>query len=328
MEMTDRQVDETDCPGPNLGFLGVSADEERLYRALLRDDADMDGHAPAVVTRVLELGIVVRTGTGGIRSLSPQSAVERLIDYRLCQVQYDLQEMARRTGLTGSLSLERALGPAATHGNPTVRQIEGLEAVRAVIDELTFFARTENMTTNPIGVLTSESIEVSRPIDLRILRRGVRMRTLMASACLQDEPTMAYLRELAARGAEIRISAHPLERMIICDRTVALTPIDPDNTARGALLTREPGLVNTVVSLFERMWAASKQLPEEALPALTETEQHIIRTLYLVDKDETGARQLGMAVRTYRKHVARLMERLDADNRFQAALRARELGWV
>ncbi|MFI6644788.1 helix-turn-helix transcriptional regulator [Streptomyces sp. NPDC050504] len=316
----------------DLGFLGVSPDEERFYRALLRDREAAGDHEPVVVTRMLELGVVVRTPAGGLRPLSPKRAVERLIEHRLGQVQDDLEETGRRAGVVDSLSAEadpaRTATRTATYDNPAIRQIEGLEAVRGAIDEMTFFAHTENLTTNPVGVLSTESIEVSRPIDLRILRRGVRMRTLMASACLRDGTTMAYLRELTAQGAEIRVSPHPLERMIICDRAVALTPIDPENTARGALLTREPGLVSTVVSLFERMWAASQELPEEALPTLTETEQRILRTLYLVDKDETGARQLNMALRTYRKHVARLMARLDADNRFQAALRARERGWV
>ncbi len=44
-------------------------------------------------------------------------------------------------------------------------------------------------------------------------------------------------------------------------------------------------------------------------------------------KDESGARDLGISVRTYRKHVASLMPRLQATNRFQAALLARERGW-
>ncbi|MFF0747377.1 helix-turn-helix transcriptional regulator [Streptomyces sp. NPDC004111] len=314
--------------GNDLGFLGVSPDEERFYRALLRNREAAGDHEQAVLTRMLELGVVVRTPAGGLRPLSPKRAVERLIEHRLGQVQDDLEETGRRAGVVDSLSAEADPTRTTTYDNPAIRQIEGLEAVRSAIDEMTFFAHTENLTTNPVGVLSPESIEVSRPIDLRILRRGVRMRTLMASACLQDGTTMAYLRELATQGAAVRVSPHPLERMIICDRAVALTPIDPDNTARGALLTREPGLVSTVVSLFERMWAASQELPEETLPTLTETEHRILHTLYLVDKDETGARQLNMALRTYRKHVARLMARLDADNRFQAALRARERGWV
>ncbi|MEU8627704.1 helix-turn-helix transcriptional regulator [Streptomyces sp. NPDC048669] len=314
---------------PNsLGFLRVSEQEEQLYLALLRDRDDTTGHDPATLTRVLELGIVVRTTSGGLRALSPKRTLERLIEHQVGQLKDGLQETARLNKVAEHLSADGTPADAPGPLNPVVQQIEGLEAVRSVIDEVTFFAHTENLTTNPVGVLSAESIEISRPIDLRILRRGVRMRTLMASACLQDEKTIAYLRELATRGAEIRISAHPLERMIICDRAVALTPLDPDNTARGALLTREPGLVSTVVSLFERMWAAGQELPEEALPSLTETERRILETLYVVDKDETGARQLNMALRTYRKYVARLMDRLDADNRFQAALRARERGWI
>ncbi|MFF3173215.1 hypothetical protein ACFVQ0_11370 [Streptomyces sp. NPDC057900] len=99
---------------------------------------------------------------------------------------------------------------------------------------MTFFARTENLTTNPVGVLSPESIEISRPVDLRILRRGVQMRTLMASACLQDETTLAYLRELMVRGAEIRVSAYPIERVIICDRAVALPRSTPTTRLAGA----------------------------------------------------------------------------------------------
>ncbi|MEU8762212.1 helix-turn-helix transcriptional regulator [Streptomyces sp. NPDC048659] len=311
-----------------LAFLGVTDAEERLYRAVLRDRDDIGEHSPATVTRALELGIVVRTEAGGLRPLSPKRAVERLIEHQVGRVQDDLQETARSSGVVRTLNAEGEAAAKAVHDRPGIQQIEGLEAVRAVIDEVTFFARTENLTTNPVGVLSAESIEVSRPIDLRILRRGVRMRTLMAAACLQDGPTMAYLRELAGRGAEIRVSPHPLDRMIICDRSVALTPIDPCNTARGALLTRESGLVSTLVSLFDRMWDASNELPEAELPTLTETERQVLQSLYLVDKDETGARQLSMALRTYRKHVARLMSLLGADNRFQAALRARERGWI
>jgi DNA-binding NarL/FixJ family response regulator len=43
-------------------------------------------------------------------------------------------------------------------------------------------------------------------------------------------------------------------------------------------------------------------------------------------KDETAARELGLSLRTYRRRVADLMAALGADSRFQAGLRARELG--
>ena len=44
------------------------------------------------------------------------------------------------------------------------------------------------------------------------------------------------------------------------------------------------------------------------------------------DCDETAARRLTLSLRTYRRRVAELMRTLDADSRFQAGVRAGELG--
>jgi DNA-binding CsgD family transcriptional regulator len=216
----------------------------------------------------------------------------------------------------------------------SIQQIEGIEAVRAVIDELTFFTQTESLTTNPTGVMGPDNIAHARTLDARVLRRGVHMRTLLASAALDHPATMGYARELTAKGARIRISDAPLERLIICDRVAALTPIDPTDTAKGAILTRQSGLVAALLSLFERMWLMARELPIDDAVATDEPEpvsafeQQVLRSLCASDKDEIGARELRISVRTYRKHVASLMRRLNATNRFQAALLARERGWV
>jgi DNA-binding NarL/FixJ family response regulator len=42
--------------------------------------------------------------------------------------------------------------------------------------------------------------------------------------------------------------------------------------------------------------------------------------------DETAARRLGTSLRTYRRRVAELMAALEAGSRFQAGVRAGELG--
>ncbi|MFE9023407.1 LuxR C-terminal-related transcriptional regulator [Streptomyces sp. NPDC007808] len=320
---------------PTLRFLGVGAREEAAYRRLLRDGVTAPGRAVADVRaqtadQLVELGIATRAHTGALRPVPPARAVERLIERRLDRLRGELEDAAEAEGIVDSLRAEReaaTAAPSVPPQAPTVRRIEGMAAVRAVIDELTFFARTESLTTNPKGIITPESAGHSRPVDLRVLRRGVRMRTLMAAPALDDPSTLAYLRELAAKGAEIRISHLPLERMIICDRAAALTPIDPADTAKGALLTREPGLVATLVTLFERMWATAQELPTRDDEAPTEIERRILRTLCTAEKDESGARELGISVRTYRKHIASLMTRLHAANRFQAALLARERGW-
>jgi DNA-binding NarL/FixJ family response regulator len=42
--------------------------------------------------------------------------------------------------------------------------------------------------------------------------------------------------------------------------------------------------------------------------------------------DEAAAKRIGVSLRTYRRRVAELMARLEAGSRFQAGLRAGELG--
>ncbi|MFI1186867.1 DNA-binding response regulator [Streptomyces californicus] len=67
---------------------------------------------------------------------------------------------------------------------------------------------------------------------------------------------------------------------------------------------------------------------DSAAPAPSGIERRVLVSMCTAGKDETGARGLGVSVRTYRRHVAELMQTLGAANRAQAALLARERGWI
>ncbi|MCK8438095.1 response regulator transcription factor [Streptomyces sp. D2-8] len=336
----------------DLRFLGVDPDDEALYRLLLRrggfDQAEVPRYLAdetlisqdprSVYRRLTSLGLATETPGGLLAPVSPAKAVEGLIEHGVGHLRTQLEEQAITSGIVDSLLAEHEKsldnGSRLTAPQSSVQHIEGMAAVRAVIDELTFFTRTENLTTSPTGVLSPDTIDHARILDTRVLRRGVHMRTLLASPALDDPTTMGYLRELISKGAHVRISYQPLERLIICDRAAALTPIDPTHTSKGAILTRDPGLVAALVSLFDRMWGTAHDLPATDDGELTSAdfaspmERQVLQSLSTAEKDEAGARELGIAVRTYRKHVASLMQRLGAANRFQAALLARERGWI
>ncbi|MFC5952951.1 LuxR C-terminal-related transcriptional regulator [Streptomyces pratens] len=327
-----------------LEFLGVSEREDRLYRALLRGESCRPDLPPQgtekdttpaepELTSLVTLGLATRTPGGAVRPVPPPRAVDALIDGRLRLLREDLEGEVAQRAVIESLFMERQtpVPPHSRNGGEndrSITQLHGIAAVREAIDELTFFARAEDLTTEPNGILTKESIAVSHPINMRLLRRGVRMRMIMGAAALEHETTLSYMRKLASHGAEVRISHLPIERVIIIDRTAALTPIDPARTSRGALLVREPGLVATLVTLYERMWEAAEELPGEDTDMPSDTERKILAVLRKADKDESAARQLGMSVRTYRKHLAIIMRRLDAANRVEAALIAHEKSWL
>ncbi|MFJ9108954.1 DNA-binding response regulator [Streptomyces sp. NPDC102283] len=116
----------------------------------------------------------------------------------------------------------------------------------------------------------------------------------------------------------------------------ARTP--PPDTSRGALLAHRSGLVSSIVSLCERIWDQADELSRAgdgtgsgegaAVPRPSGIERRVLVSMCTVGKDEAGARELGVSVRTYRRHVADLMQTLGAASRAQAALLARERGWI
>ncbi|HUN34785.1 MAG TPA: DNA-binding response regulator, partial [Trebonia sp.] len=90
-----------------------------------------------------------------------------------------------------------------------------------------------------------------------------------------------------------------------------------------------PVLVGGVYSLFNAAWEAAIDLGaylRGEVPELAPEAREILRTLGAGLTDEAAARRLGTSLRTYRRRVAELMTALDAGSRFQAGVRAGELG--
>ena len=94
-------------------------------------------------------------------------------------------------------------------------------------------------------------------------------------------------------------------------------------------MTTSPALVGGVYSLFAAAWEAATDLGSYLrgeVPDLAPEAREILRALGAGLTDEAAARQLGTSLRTYRRRVAELMAALEAGSRFQAGVRAGELG--
>ncbi|MFJ7947239.1 helix-turn-helix transcriptional regulator [Streptomyces sp. NPDC096354] len=327
-----------------MSVFGVSEAEEEIYRHFLRnpgtsaDDIHLLLHidpeaARRCVDRLQELGLLHPTGSDRrITPTDPELALARLVDLRLHALHQELQRVTRSRHVVDGLRAEQGAHTPPPQG---IEQLEGLAQIRNRIDDLAFFARDEILSVEPYTKLSPENIARSRPLDLRCLRRGVRIRNVIAREALQDRATADYLRELVAHGASIRVAAHPTERLLVYDRRAALVPIDPQHTARGALLTHRGGLVSNLIALFEKIWDQAEDLAKvigmvegAANAGLSDMEHRVLVSMCTVGKDEAGARELGVSVRTYRRHVADLVQTLGAASRAQAALLARERGWI
>ena len=159
---------------------------------------------------------------------------------------------------------------------------------------------------------------------------GFTVRKLMSPLALADEAQRAHLRRLDAAGAQVRVSSAPLpHETIILDRRVAILAGQPSPLGREYTVTTSPVLVGGVYSLFTAAWEAAIDLGaclRGEVPELAPEAREILRALGAGLTDEAAARRLGTSLRTYRRRVAELMAALEAGSRFQAGVRAGELG--
>ncbi|SOD64507.1 regulatory protein, luxR family [Streptomyces zhaozhouensis] len=124
-----------------------------------------------------------------------------------------------------------------------------------------------------------------------------------------------------------RTAPLPPMRLLLVDRATALVRVDSP-LGRNAAQVNDATLVGTLLSLFEGLWRRSAPLvlPEWDGRGDARLTRAVLRALSEGVTDETAARELGMSVRTYRRHVAEIMGRLGARSRFQAGALAAGLG--
>lgn len=159
---------------------------------------------------------------------------------------------------------------------------------------------------------------------------GLAARKLLSPTALADEATRAHVRSVQERGALVRISGSPLpHETIIIDRRVMILAGSEAPGGRHYTVTTSPTMVGGVRALFSALWDNSVGLDtylRQDIPHLDAEGRTILDALGSGLTDASAARRLGVSLRTYRRRVAELMATLDAGSRFQAGLRAGELG--
>jgi DNA-binding NarL/FixJ family response regulator len=109
---------------------------------------------------------------------------------------------------------------------------------------------------------------------------------------------------------------------MIFDRTVALVPLNPANTAAGAVEIEEPSVVEKLLAMFLREWQQAREIGHQGPRAveLSPRETAIVDLLAAGHTDVSAAHRLGVSTRTVSYALRRLMDRFGVDNRFQLGL--------
>ncbi|MDQ7911472.1 LuxR C-terminal-related transcriptional regulator [Phytohabitans sp. ZYX-F-186] len=267
-----------------------------------------------------------------LRPVLPEVGLEILLARQRAELlrrQHQIEEgRAAIEALVAEHNAHRAPGESAAQ----VEELLGVDTVREALERISFEARHQLLTFAPDGAQTAEALTASRPLNQRVLERGIEMRTIYLTSARNDRPTAAHARWLVEMGAQVRtVPVLPL-RMLIVDRARAVVPLDPSRTSTGACILHGPGAIAAMCALFEQQWQHARpwggDQATRGTPDLTDQDRALLQLLLRGDTDEQAARRLGVSARTVGRMAAELMARLGARSRFQAGALAAEQGWL
>ncbi|MET8814355.1 helix-turn-helix transcriptional regulator [Streptomyces sp. NPDC004549] len=252
-----------------------------------------------------------------MRPVAPSVALAQ----RLNPIEREISER-RRTSIELAEAFEPFMALTAQGATPThsITVLEGLDRINAALDLATEQCRSEMLTVQPSARHPERRVIEGLERDRTLIERGVRIRTLYQHTARYSPERLAYVDRFADGKVEYRTIDELVERLVICDETVAFIPIRDDRQV--ALEVRHPGLVLYLTKVFEFMWNRAVPLtagtPYETAPdGITEIQHSIAKLLVEGHVDEAIARRLGMNVRTCRAHIAKLAQALGSGSRAQ-----------
>lgn len=253
-----------------------------------------------------------------LRPVPPSVALAQ----RLYPIERDITERRRLSvQLADAFEPFMALGAQTAVADHSITVLEGGQRINAALNLATAQCQSEMLTVQPSDDRFSErSLIQGLERDRPLIERGVRIRTLYQHTARYSQEKLGYVAQLSNGKVEYRTSDEVVERLIVCDETVAFLPARDDQQV--ALELRHPGLIRYLTKVFEYMWGRSVPLsagtPYETAPGgITEIQHSIAKLLVEGHVDEAIARRLGMNVRTCRAHIAKLASALGSGSRAQ-----------
>ncbi|MFC9328913.1 helix-turn-helix domain-containing protein [Kitasatospora sp. NPDC057015] len=313
-----------------LDALGVSKQQEQVYRALLRQPeqtlaelAEATGHPVGSLRRHLQElrtnGLVVKAPTrpARYRPTPPELAIDVLalsVHQRVDQAKLAAAELAE-LWQQGRLEQE-----------PPVQIVQGPDA------NIQYFQQVQRSTTQE--VLTFDmppyvmaGVAGQTDVQLELMARGVTYRTIYDRTALADAEQLALARSLTRQGEKARVVDGLPMKLLIADRSTALVPFVLSEERQTLVLKASP-LLDGLIALFEAQWRTATPLwgAGARADAISEADAQLLGFAAAGDTDEIIARKIGVNKRTVERRMRRLMDQLGARTRFQAGLQAARQG--
>ncbi|MBD0675102.1 LuxR C-terminal-related transcriptional regulator [Kitasatospora sp. NPDC091335] len=201
--------------------------------------------------------------------------------------------------------------------------------------EQTGLRMADALRDRPSEILVMEPLapvqgQDSHALGLSALPSGIPIRVLYPHTARSSLAARGSLRALAEASARVRTSTQAFEHLVIVGGEVAfLTDPRGDEDLRGVTVVYEPAIVARMVRSYEHAWASGTDIDSNVVrygETRDEVRCAILELLASGLKDEVVARRIGMSSRTFRRHLATIMDELNAESRFQAGAAAVQAG--
>ncbi|GLP71412.1 transcriptional regulator [Streptomyces sp. TUS-ST3] len=313
--------------------VGVSAFDEVLYQAILNQPdagaagwALLTGASPGLVreacNRLLTLGLLQPPDSmGGLRAVDPRVAIRALIRRRETE-----SELLAATAEEMATAYEAGL--LREEPSRLVEVASGEGAIAARLEEMYARAEHEVCLFDTPPYLAPAGPQVDLQADL--LSRGIVSRGIYSATGLEDPKTLSRAFRMVELGEQARVLPSVPLKLLVVDGCRALLPLTA-SAAGGycAVVVWHSAVTEALQKLFELAWQQAAPLGQAVDDGeLSESERTLTRLLAAGMKDEAVARHLGVSLRTLRRRVSELQERLGAASRFQLGMRASQRGWV
>lgn len=169
-------------------------------------------------------------------------------------------------------------------------------------------------------------------IESELLPTGVRYRCVYDRSGLGMPGRLAAVRDLVKSGEQARVAAGVPVKMFLADDRIGLISLERSPTSDSALIIHQSSLLDTLIALFEEVWADAVPISfgTQGAPDAPRKAHHstLLGLLAAGLTDEAIARHMGWHPRTAQRRVRDLMAELGAQTRFQAGLQAARRGWL
>ncbi|MEV4174087.1 MULTISPECIES: helix-turn-helix transcriptional regulator [unclassified Nonomuraea] len=316
--------------------IGLGRQDEEVYHALVRRtqatvaEIVADCHLPAPAARrtlqsLVDLGLATRSTGRPTRyvAVSPDSSLEAILRER----ERELDGV--RAHIRALMDVYRA-NTRFAHPGELIEVVSGRDEVNHRWVQMQHDTRAQIRGFDRPPYAAPQEHTESNPIELNLLRRGVRYRVIYDTSVLELPGWLEDVTAGMQHGEQARIAAVPM-KLAISDDRLAIIPLlrAGDDVVAASYLIHPSPLLDALVALFEALWERSVPVRLTAPGGeLSQDEERLLTLLASGATDKAASRALGWSERTVQRHITKLMRRLGAQTRFQVAMEATRRGWI